>query len=331
MYRLDDIKSVHLEITTKCQARCPMCPRRIQGGPLNPSLKLEEITLELFKTWFDEKFIKQLTKLYICGNLGDPIIAKDTLEIFEYIRTFNPTIELSMHTNGSARDLNWWRKLAELKVYVIFGIDGLQDTHHLYRIATDWDKIIENAKTFISSGGIAKWHMLVFEHNEHQVNDCEKLSDKLGFKEFTIKHTSRFRDNKLQVLDDYSNVLYSIKPTNKSRNITSQLKDIRSFENNKIHCKVKQSQEIYVSASGNVSPCCWLDLEWASNNQQNRIDYIEKVGYFPNLYKMSLEDIFLSGFFNKIEQTWNNNSLRECSKQCGKFDKLNMQFETKEV
>ena len=58
-------------------------------------------------------------------------------------------------------------KIAKAKVKVTFGIDGLQDTNHLYRISTNFDKIIKNAKAFIDAGGFAKWHMLVFEHNEH--------------------------------------------------------------------------------------------------------------------------------------------------------------------
>ena len=82
MYKYQDIKAVHLEITSKCQARCPMCPRRLNGGMMNPLVKLEEITLEQFKEWFSVDFIKQLDRLYMCGNLGDPIVAKDTLKIF---------------------------------------------------------------------------------------------------------------------------------------------------------------------------------------------------------------------------------------------------------
>ena len=80
MYNLKDIKDVHFEITSKCQAKCPMCPRRIAGGPLNPFIKLDEVSLETFKKWFPESFIKQLNSMFMCGNLGDPIISKDTLE-----------------------------------------------------------------------------------------------------------------------------------------------------------------------------------------------------------------------------------------------------------
>ena len=82
MYNLEDIKSVHLELTSKCQASCPMCARNIQGLD-NPWLELDEISLAQFKEWFPVDFIKQLDRLFMCGNLGDPIIARDTLEIFQ--------------------------------------------------------------------------------------------------------------------------------------------------------------------------------------------------------------------------------------------------------
>ena len=91
MYSLSDIKSIHLEVTSKCQASCPMCVRNIQGGIDSPNLKIAEITLYQFKEWFPVNFIKQLDKVYMCGNTGDPIIAKDTLKIFEYLPVFSST------------------------------------------------------------------------------------------------------------------------------------------------------------------------------------------------------------------------------------------------
>lgn len=328
MYSLSEIKSVHLEITNKCQARCPMCSRRIQGGPLIPNLNLDEITLETFKKWFDVRFIQQLNKLYMCGNLGDPIIANDTLEIFEYIRSINSKIDLRMNTNGSARDTKWWTNLAKQNVTVSFGIDGLEDTHTLYRISTDWNKIIKNAKAFISAGGIANWHMLVFKHNEHQIAQCKELSQQYGFKNFEVKHTSRFRDRDLHVLNDNMEVTHILEPTIKSIEIRKQL--LESTKKSNIFCKVKKYQEIYVSSTGSVSPCCWLDLEWKSNIDTNKIDYLDKIKIFPNLNTTMLKDIFDSGFFNKIEETWTNSPLKECSKQCGLVDKFNIQFDKKE-
>jgi MoaA/NifB/PqqE/SkfB family radical SAM enzyme len=323
MYTIDQITDIHLELTSKCQARCPMCPRRINGGLLNPLFDPTEIDLETFKQWFDIPFIKKLNSLFMCGNLGDPIIAHDCLEIFQYLRKTNPTMRLSMHTNGSARNKTWWQELAVVDVKVTFGIDGLEDTHELYRIGTDFDKIIDNAHDFIQAGGTAEWHMLVFKHNEHQIENCRKLSEDLGFKKFIVKHTSRFKDNKFNVLDESGKTVNILYPTELSTAFTSQVQSIVPFE---IQCKASKYKQLYVGASGTVSPCCWLDFSWQLPNQDNRINYMDAVGKFPNLNNNTLEEIFGSGYFKQIEDTWAVNPLIECSKQCGKFDKLGAQF-----
>lgn len=327
MYKLTDIKDVHLEVTSKCQAKCPMCPRRIQGGPLNPFIHLDEITLDRFKQWFPVEFIKQLNSMFMCGNLGDPIVSKDTLEIYKYLRETNPHIRLSMHTNGSARDTEWWKQLAQTQVKVTFGIDGLADTNHLYRISTDFDKIIANAKAFIQAGGFAKWHMLVFKHNEHQVETAEQMSKDLGFKIFTTKHTSRFKKDYLQVIDEKGNPLHKLEPTQKSADMIPLIEQSQQETKPTIVCKAVKNKQLYVSACGNVSPCCWLDMEWIPPMQDSRIDYMERIGEFPNLNTSSLQEIFDGGYFDKIEQTWGHTPLQECGKQCGSFDKLGVQFE----
>jgi len=320
MYKLEDIRDVHLELTSKCQARCPMCPRRINGGILNPLITLNEISLEQFKEWFSVEFIQQLNSLFMCGNLGDPIIAQDCLLILQYIRDTNPKIQLRMHTNGSARSTQWWEQIAYTKTRVVFGIDGLADTHSLYRVDTNYDKIIENARAFIQAGGPAEWHMLVFKHNEHQIDRCRDLSKQLGFKKFSLKHTSRFVEDKFHVLDEQGRTTHILHPTNYSKNIASLVQlNLLSTE---INCKAKKNRQIYISSDGTVTPCCWLDLNWQLPKQSNRVDYMDRVGLFPNLNNSSLVDIFGSGYFSKIETT----PLIECSRQCGKHDKLGEQF-----
>lgn len=326
MYKLLDIRDVHLEITNKCQAKCPMCPRRINGGILNPFLELNEIDLITFKKWFPTEFIKQLTSLFMCGNYGDPIVAKDCLEIFEYLKQVNPNIHLSMHTNGSARDIVWWTKLAKVVNRVVFGIDGLENTHHLYRINTDFNKIIENATAFINAGGIAEWHMLLFEHNQHQLEQCENLSIKLGFTKFKSKHTSRFLSHTFHVLNDEGKTIQLLNPTHKSIELSKKIKIVSEESIQVISCKAKQYKQIYVGADGTITPCCWLDMKYIFHRHGNRIDYMDKIKEFPNLNNKSLEEIFNSGYFNEIEQTWESSPLKECSKQCGKVNKLQEQF-----
>jgi hypothetical protein len=91
-------------------------------------------------------------------------------------------------------------------------------------------------------------------------------------------------------------------------------------------CKAQKYKQLYVSACGNVSPCCWLDMEWIPPMQESRVDYMEKISKFPNLHRETLKEIFDGGFFSKIEAQWGTVGLKECTKQCGSFDKLGAQF-----
>jgi len=199
LYRYNEIKTVHLEVTDNCNAACPMCARNINGGEENPQLPNTEITLDDAKKIFTVDFIKQLNRMYICGNYGDPVAAKDTLEIIQYFREHNPSMSLGMMTNGSAKRPEWWAELGKVlsgpKDYVVFGIDGLEDTNHLYRQNTIFSKIMENAQAFIDAGGRARWDYIVFAHNEHQVETAEQLSKTMGFEKFQYKKSARFFSN----------------------------------------------------------------------------------------------------------------------------------------
>ena len=198
LYKYDEIKTVHLEMTDACNAACPMCARNINGGEDNPQLPGTELSIDDIKKIFTTEFIKQLDRMYMCGNYGDPIAARDTLETFAYFRQHNSKMMLSMHTNGSAKKPEWWADLARTigpKGYVVFSLDGLEDTNHLYRQNTIWSKIMENAQAFIDAGGRARWDYIVFAHNEHQVDQAEDLSKKMGFERFQYKKSARFFSN----------------------------------------------------------------------------------------------------------------------------------------
>lgn len=79
------------------------------------------------------------------------------------------------------RTTNYWQELGEDILnqpldYVVFSIDGLADTNHIYRRGAVWDKIVENAEAFIKAGGSAHWDMLVYQHNQHQVDSAEQFN-----------------------------------------------------------------------------------------------------------------------------------------------------------
>ena len=104
---------------------------------------------------------------------------------YNYFRNINPNIELGMNTNGSLKPGTYWTLLGAIlnqpRDYVVFSIDGLEDTNHLYRVNSEWHRVMENARCFIDAGGSAHWDMLVYKHNEHQVESVKNLGKSLGF------------------------------------------------------------------------------------------------------------------------------------------------------
>ena len=202
MYDLSRPFSFHIELTDKCNARCVQCSRNFVDdlGNLNerPNLCQTEITIDQYKDIFKDYLHKTKT-INSCGNMGDPLFAKDILAITEY--SFSHVLRpekglLKIYTNGGFRSKKWWSEygnfLKDKKHEVNFAIDGLEDTHHFYRTNTRFHRVIENATAFIEAGGTAEWSFIRFGHNQHQEDDCRKLAKELGFKKFTAVNTQRF-------------------------------------------------------------------------------------------------------------------------------------------
>ena len=237
IFRFNNVKIVHLEPTTNCNAACPQCLRtRTEFEP-------NELSLDDIKILFTPDVLMQLEKIYMCGNYGDPASARQTLEMYEYFRSVNINLTLGMNTNGGIRFPDWWTRLAKVmnksNDYVVFSIDGLEDTNHLYRRNVRWSKVMDNAKAFIDAGGSAHWDMLVFEHNKHQVDEAHRLAKDMGFNWFRAKVSRRF--NRFPV-DGISQPI--------------EFNDTKVLEGH-IECSAMKENSIFVDASGKVFPCCW--------------------------------------------------------------------------
>ena len=51
-----------------------MCDRNIHGGKDNPNLGMHELSLLDIQTMMPPHFVKQLDRIYMCGNFGDPLL-----------------------------------------------------------------------------------------------------------------------------------------------------------------------------------------------------------------------------------------------------------------
>lgn len=341
MFKFVDLEEVHLEITNNCQASCPMCSRNRNGGLENPLLRLNDWTLQDYKNIMTAEVLQQVKGFFFCGNFGDPILNKDLVEMCRYSSEINPDLNIRIHTNGSARTTAWWVELAKAlpKTHnVIFALDGLADTHSLYRIGTSFEKILENACAFIAAGGRAEWCFIRFKHNQHQVEQARQMSKDLGFATFSMKNSSRFvLEPKIDVLDKQGNITHIIEPATDTPLKFIDKKAIDAYKTivaeSDIDCQALKQKEVYVDAYKNVFPCCWIASTPYTYIDENDAAYVRYemleqyhkiVEDFGGIEKLSAEKntirniIEADSYQNLWYKYWNERSLITCARMCGR-------------
>jgi MoaA/NifB/PqqE/SkfB family radical SAM enzyme len=345
MLKLKDIQQVHVELTTRCNARCPMCPRNYRGYDYNSGYPITELSLGDFKKIFNPEILKQLRPedpgvsntindygVTFNGNLGDFSSARDGVEIVEYLVEHG--ISVSICTNGSARNAKWWERLALPGVEIGFAIDGLADTHSLYRQDTNWHHIIDNAQAFIAAGGRAVWRFIPFDHNRHQESKCQQLAQDMGFYRFeniydgrdrtpVFTRTGKFSHRIGNPLSFEVTSIPELKPLLESHKVwpiqVLNMQHPKDQPNVQINCIHKRRKEIYVAADGSVYPCCFMGFYPGQmshpGNQQ-----LEPVISENNALLYPLDHCL--EWFDSIENTWSKPSIQggrllTCVNTCG--------------
>lgn len=340
MFSLSQTESLQLEISSYCNAACPQCPRNIQGGATVPNLPLTNWSVDQFEHVIDQFVGANLSMIYFCGTYGDPLMNPHIIKMCELIRKKFSQCRIGIHTNGGLQHHALYKQLAKVADFCAFGIDGLEDTNHLYRRKVSWSKLIENAQAFIDSGGYAIWDFIVFEHNQHQVESAKQISIDLGFKEFNVKKTSRFISRRheissvLDVYDREKNIEYQIKvPTDDTyinkgyqKISKSSQKTFQTYLNETaINCNSCRIKEIYIGSEGLVFPCGWLHDRLYCEDARQHKDHATLQKLFAhiggtdkaNIFHNRLQEIVDRTWFPLIEKQWKTNSIERCALMCG--------------
>lgn len=334
MLKLSDIRQVQIELTTRCNARCPMCMRNYRGMDFNSGYPVTELTLSDIQHILQPEFLKQLTKgIIFNGNLGDFGSAKDGLEIVEWLVQHG--VKVHINTNGSVRSPEWWAKFALPGVTIGWALDGIDlETHALYRQDTNWDRVVENARAFIGAGGRAIWRWIPFDHNRDQEPAARLLAEAWGFKKFENIHEGRDRGSVFARDGSFSHFLGEpYTPTEKINPPAADVllkghitwfdpKTVKSAKDTNplnITCNHKRQEEIYIAADGTIYPCCFLGFYPASMTHPGNTQLLPLVKE-NNALEHTLEKCL--EWFESVEETWKLNSIADgrlytCVNSCG--------------
>ena len=341
MIEKSKIKLVHVEASSRCNSKCPMCSRFTATGFVQPGLEEGDLSREVFYKLFTPEFTSQLEHVYFSGVYGDPCLNKDLPEFVNYLLD-NGCQGISIDTNGGYRGEDWWSSLARHGVLINFAIDGTDnETLGKYRIGVRYDKVFENLKAFINAGGLAQWNFIVFKHNEHQVEQAKQLAEQVGAR-FRIKVTQKFRGkNEHKVMIDGEHV-FTLEPPEQDMYRHSNVGELEhipisvtkvnlqkfSFLNgNKIVCKSLERQEVYLSARGLLLPCCYIGTYTHDSPGSIQISQVHNLNDFDlntNTVDYALEKMY--NISDKWNDTVENGNLITCLLTCGSKENTTLYY-----
>ena len=364
--------NITIEVSSNCQAKCPGCIRHdvlnTETGVFSSPPKNLNLSVDVHNRLIDE-IVGNVKQLTYDGSFGDSPFHPDFLELIEYSASklkgdtepfgdeelgiispeYKGIHDFIISTNGSYKTPEFWKKLGEIlhehlpgRHHVMFDLDGVDNkTQNMYRIDTNYPKIIENAKAFISGGGSAVWKMIPFDFNEELEERAKELSKQHGFKYFQRNRIQRVeskavflalskkagkldeeisKDNELSVISDKDidaqiskaeSIIKDIK-IDKNLDMFDNLENAR--ESAGIVCKWKKENNYQISHDGSVWRCCWLNSAYQYKTRQN-LGNREKWEQFMskydndwnNLHSHSFSDIINHVFFTKdLEESFSN-------------------------
>jgi len=293
------------------------------------------------------------------GDYGDPCTCPEILEILEYITKHNNKSAIQINTNGGMKTERFWHDLGKLftrnkRRYVIFSVDGLEDTNHIYRRNVKWNKVFSAMTTYSQTGAKGIWEFLKFKHNEHQLEKAFALANKLGFI-IRFKNPNGFEEldgGMMPARDENYNIEYEIYPARDAEirpvivspaqeNLINMIntdaieydtvKDkIESFYKEKsacINCSAKtfgMGNEVRINYDGTVWPCSFfghLSQKYLKGRVSSVVHRFQALGILEgiqnNLENNTLKEILDNDPFRKVYESWDEGTILLCSDSCG--------------
>lgn len=265
----DDINIVELDLSTICNAKCPLCMRQSQLFPeiyKKPFFRqVDDIVEQLNK-------FKNLEYVYLIGQMSEPTLHPQFLDIINYLKSRN--IKIKICTNGDTNNPIFWKKLGEMlnnDDRVWFGICGsTQELHAKYRIGTKLQNILLNSEILRSVRRIDGAKCIRFSYNDDDFNSSifKKMIKRFSFVEYT---ETCYQDNNINDFSPRTEI------NKKYEQINTIAKTFNCISPGNL-CQSKIEKSIQIDPYGNIFPC-YRFLEMNSHNVDWEYNKIESGFY----------------------------------------------------
>jgi len=179
---------VLVDLSHRCPLGCPRCQRQMwftgKHGDKVWGSDLPMRTIEMLVNKFEH--------LSFGGQLSDPIHYPKFIEVLKLCNEKKRRV--LVQTASSSKPISWFKKAFEAYPQAIwrFGLDGLPEESHKYRINQDGKKIFQvmlEGKKILKNA--PAWQYIVFKYNENNQRQAKRMAEKHGLN-FVIMKSSRW-------------------------------------------------------------------------------------------------------------------------------------------
>ena len=202
LYKEHKLKSLFLEVTSRCNARCEHC-----GSSCGDFMPKDEITKkELIGVLDDIAEHYDATKIALFVTGGEPLVRKDLFEVMEHADKLG--FRWGMTTNGMLINKRIVNKMEKTHMRTVsVSLDGPKELHESFRrVPGSFDKIVRGIKLMQKCPTIFDLQVttVVNKKNIMLLDDIYKIVKKMGVKNWRLIQVDpigRAKNNKDLILD----------------------------------------------------------------------------------------------------------------------------------
>jgi MoaA/NifB/PqqE/SkfB family radical SAM enzyme len=178
-----------MDITDRCNLRCPMCIRTAEPWTPGPDL-----TVEQFRTIGDHGFGRAVVLSLSC--VSEPLLSRHFVEIMDALKEYRvPSTELV--SNGILLDENKIAAMLDARLSrIIVSIDGATAaTYESIRVGADFQRLLHNLRLLQRmkaerrrSRPLLRFNFVMMRRNIEELPALIQLADELGAKQVTAQH-----------------------------------------------------------------------------------------------------------------------------------------------
>lgn len=271
---------IQVEVTSRCNAKCIYCPRTV----FRDSWRDFDITADVF-----QKIIPALgkTKMVYLQGWGEPFLHKDFFTMVSAARKAGCMVGTT--TNGTLADREILGRIIDSGIDLIaFSLAGTDDTNNRIRKGTHIEKVIGTIRTLDrirkESGRSNPSINIAYLALRSRFQDLEKLPaliEGMGVSQVIVSTLDFIADPSLRSeaidtsdvseLKDVRAFLDAVRSDAGSRGISLYYRLADPGQKTDV-CTENITRALFISASGRVSPCVYLNMPVADNVFSDRKD-----------------------------------------------------------